>query len=269
MFGRTPHPATQDLYRTALAVAFLAVTPALLLAQRYRVRGEVRDAQTEGALVGVRIHSEWDDIIGVPHPPVATDSAGGFALLLDRRGPLVLLLRHLGYQPQRVTVDMAADSTEVLVRLVRTTQQLPTVTVTETAVSLFVDSLRTEMRRIDHLRFFDTGALERSKQILAGAFLFGQAGMKAVPCGRSSLFLPKGTARTVPVENEPADIWFPCVLVRDKPQSVMVRIDGGEPQPFATISQRQLAEFAAIGVIGGRLILAYTKGYATTHAPKK
>jgi hypothetical protein len=135
-------------------------------------------------------------------------------------------------------------------------------------VNLFVDSLRTEMRRYDHLSFFDTGALERSRQTLAGAFLFGQAGMKQVPCGRSALFLPKGTMRTVPVENEPADIWFPCVLARGKPQSVMVRIDGGEAQPFATISHRQLAEFAAFAVIGGRLVLAYTKGYAATHAPR-
>jgi hypothetical protein len=48
----------------------------------------------------------------------------------------------------------------------------------------------------------------------------------------------------------------------------MVIVDGGDPQPFATISQKELAEFAFIGVISGRTVVAYTKGYATTHAPR-
>ena len=52
-----------------------------------------------------------------------------------------------------------------------------------------------------------------------------------------------------------------------KPRSVVIRIDGGPPQPFATISQRALEEFAALVVIG-RVVMAYTKAYAATHAPR-
>ena len=256
--------------RAPIIIAALCVLamPTGLVAQQFVVRGVVRDAQTDSALRSVTIETAWDDIIGIPHAPTTTDTAGRFELRLDRRGPLVLSVRRLGYQPQQVTADMMRDTTSVLVRLVRTTQQLPTVTVVEKAVELFVDSMQKELRRYDHVRYYDTKALVKSNQTHAGAFLFGQGGMQSVSCGRSALYLPKGTVRTVPVENEPADMWVPCVLAQGKPRSVMVRIDGGDPQPFASISQRELDQFAAIAVISGRLILAFTKSYATTHAPR-
>ena len=258
--------------RVVLIFTFFSLAvPASAIAQagaagRIVVRGTVRDAQTDSAIPRATIEATFEGVSATPRFSATSDDSGRFVLRLDRRGTLVLSVRRLGYQPQRQTVTIAGDTIAALVRLVRTSQTLPTVTVTEDAVALFVDSVRTEFRRFDHTRFFDSEALARSKQTLAGAFLFGQAGMKPAPCRRSAQFLPEGTTRTSPVENEPADYWFPCVLYRGAPRSVLVSIDGGAPAPFAFISERQLAEFALIAVFGGRVVVAYTKAFATARA---
>jgi len=258
--------------RVVLASAFfLLAVPATAVAQasapgRIVVRGTVRDAQTDSAISRATVQASFEGATVTPRLTATSDDSGRFVLQFDRRGTLVLSVRRLGYQPQQQTVAMTGDTIAVVVRLVRASQTLPTVTVTENAVELFVDSVRAEFRRFDHTRFFDTEALTRSKQTLAGAFLFGQAGMKPVPCRRSAQFLPPGTARTSPVENEPGDYWFPCVLHRGAPRSVLVSIDGGAPEPFASISERQLAEFAMIAVFGGRVVVAYTKAFANARA---
>jgi Carboxypeptidase regulatory-like domain len=257
--------------RFVLVAALLSLAvPARAIAQgesgQFVVRGMVRDAQTESAISRVTIEALWEGSNAAPRLTATSDDSGRFVLRTDRGGTLVVSLRRLGYQPQRRTVVIASDTTTLLVRLVRTSQMLPTVTVTESAVDFFVDSVRTEFLAFDHARFFDTKALEHSKQTFAGAFLFGQAGMQSAPCRRSAQFLPPGTARTSPVENEPADYWFPCVLARGTPRSVLVSIDGGPPEPFGAISQRELTEFAMVAVFGGRVVVAYTKAFATARA---
>ena len=258
--------------RVILASAFfLLAVPATAVAQasapgRLVVRGTVRDAQTDSAISRATIEASFEGAPTTQRVTATSDDSGRFVLQLDQRGTLVLSVRRLGYQAQRQTVAIAGDTTDAVVRLVRASQTLPTVTVTENAVELFVDSVRTEFRRFDHLRFFDADALARSRQTLTGAFLFGQAGMKPAPCRRSAQFLPPGTVRTSPMENEPGDYWFPCVLYRGSPRSVLVSIDGGAPEPFASISERQLAEFAMIAVFGGRVVVAYTKAFANARA---
>ena len=258
--------------RVVLIFAFFSLAlPASAIAQagapgRSVVRGIVRDAQTDSAISRATIEASFEGATATSRVTATSDDSGRFVLRVDRRGTLVLSVRRLGYQPQRQTVAISGDTTATTVRLVRTSQVLPTVTVTENAVAPFVDSVRTDFRRFDHTRFFDSEALARSKQTLAGAFLFGQAGMKPAPCRRSAQFLPEGTTRTSPVENEPGDYWFPCVLHRGAPRSVLVSIDGGAPEPFASISERQLAEFAMIAVFGGRVVVAYTKAFANARA---
>jgi hypothetical protein len=120
--------------------------------------------------------------------------------------------------------------------------------------------------RTDHTRVFEAVDLAHTGHLFAGTFLFGQGGIARVPCQRTAGFLPAGVVRSVPVEHEPADIWWPCVMVRGKPVSVYVSIDGGPAQEFSWISSRELGEFAIIAVTRGRAVRAYTKQYIAEKA---
>jgi hypothetical protein len=55
-------------------------------------------------------------------------------------------------------------------------------------------------------------------------------------------------------------------MVRGKPVSVFVSIDGGPAQEFSWISSRELGEFAIIAVTRGRAVRAYTKQYLADKA---
>ena len=150
----------------------------------------------------------------------------------------------------------------VAITLARLAQPLPEVSVVESEVDLFVRDLRQSYKSVNRSRVYDAAMMEKTGQLLAGAFLLGQGGVVAVPCQRSSQFLPEGKVRTEPVTKEPADIWYPCFLDRGKPRSIMIRIDGGPPEPFDAISNRVLSEFAAVAIVQGGFIVAYTKDYA-------
>ena len=189
------------------------------------------------------------------------DDAGRFSIIVPREGPARLTARRLGYRPYAQSFTIVGDTTRVAVLLAPVAQPLAPVVVDESAVEGYVKDLVSSYRPIDHAVIFDEAALKRSGQLHAGSFLLGRGGIRRVPCQRSQSFLPKGKMRTSPVEHEAADIFWPCVMRRSKPVSVLVSIDGGPAREFAQISSRELEEFAMVVVIQGQLVHAYTKAF--------
>lgn len=160
-------------------------------------------------------------------------------------------------------MKITSDTFSVSVALTPVSQPLAEVAVLEREMDMFARDLRQAYRAVNRARVFDTRQMEHTEQILAGPFILGQAGVVPVNCQRSSQFLPKGKVRTQPVEKEFADLWWPCYLDRGKPRSILVRIDGGPAVPFSAISNAALSEFAAIAIVAGGNVVAYTKDYAT------
>jgi carboxypeptidase family protein len=193
------------------------------------------------------------------------DDSGRFSVQLPRDGAVVVTVRRLGYRAQTKPV-MAIGDTSITIALVSVAQPLGPVVIEERGA----EDVLSELRRgfPDHTRVFEGQDLAHTGQLLTGAFLLGQGGIMRVPCQRSGGFLPPGKVRSVPVEHEPADIWWPCALVRGKPVSVIVSVDGGPAQEFAWISSRELSEFAMIAVTHGQAVRAYTRKYieAKTHS---
>jgi hypothetical protein len=152
------------------------------------------------------------------------------------------------------------------IALRRIPQPLQPVVVEQTEVDLVLREMRRELRSQNHTRIYDQRALEKSKQLMAGAVLLGQGGIARVPCQRSAPFLPEGKVRTQPVEHEPADLFWPCTLVRGKPVSVLVSVDNGPLGEFNAVSARQLEEFAMVVVSHNNIVRAYTKLYIENRA---
>jgi hypothetical protein len=231
-----------------------AVTPTL--------RGVVRESLTARPLGGVAVH-----VVSVEQPSwsrtAMTNDAGRFEVRLERRGEFRLSSRRPGYTPAELSVRIASDTTSVSMELSPVATPLPEVAVREREIDLFVRDLRRAYRSVNRARVFDASQMDRTGQLLTGPFILGQAGVVPVSCGRSKQFLPEGKVRTQPVEREPADIWWPCFLDKGKPRSILIRIDGGPAEPFDHISNRALSEFAAIAVVGGGIVVAYTRDYAT------
>ncbi len=226
------------------------------------VRGSVSDATASRQLSGVSIlivslgNPSWREV-------AVTDEAGRFEVRVDRRGTFRLSARRPGYVASELSVQVTSDTTVVAMALTPVAQPLPEVAVLESEIDLFVRDLRTAYRAVNRSRVFDARQMDSTGQMLTGPFVLGQAGVVPVPCKRSSQFLPPGKVRTQPVERELADIWYPCYLDRGKPRSILVRIDGGPIEPFDAIGNRALTEFAAIAIVGGGIVVAYTKDYAT------
>jgi hypothetical protein len=172
----------------------------------------------------------------------------------------------LGYRPHTQSFTIDADTTRVTVRLAPVAQSLAPVIVDESAVELYVGDLVRAYRPVDHATVFSDADLKKSKQLHAGTFLLGKGGILPVSCQRSQTFLPKGKVRTSPVNQEPADVFWPCVMRRGKPVSVLVSIDGGPAREFSQISDRELDEFAMMVVIHGQLVHAYTKSFVRQRA---
>ena len=232
------------------------------------LRGSVTDASTSRPLPGVSVlvvsvaDPTWREI-GV------TDDGGRFEVRIDRIGTFRLSARRPGYVAAEQSVQVSSDTTTVAIALAPVAQPLPEVEVRESEVDLFVRDLRTAYRSVNRSRIYDVRQMDRTGQMLAGAFVLGQAGVVPVSCRRSAAFLPEGKVRTEPVEKELADIWYPCYLDRGKPRSILVRIDGGAFEPFDAINNRALSEFAAIAIVSGGIVVAYTKDYATRLRSRK
>jgi hypothetical protein len=188
------------------------------------------------------------------------DDSGRFSVQLPRDGAVLVMVRRLGFRSRTKSVMAIAD-TSITVALVSLAQPLGPVVIEERGPEDVLSELRRGFRATDHTRVFEEKDLARTGQLLAGAFLLGQGGIMRVPCQRSAGFIPEGKVRSVPVEHEPADIWWPCALVRGKPVPVRVSVDGGPPQEFAWISSRELSEFAMVAVTHGFAVRAYTKQY--------
>ena len=195
-----------------------------------------------------------------------SDDSGHFRLSVPRQGPVRLTVRRPGYEPFGRTIEITRDTLLLSIALRRIPQPLQTVIVEQTEVDLVLREMRRELRSQNHTRIFDQRALEKSKQLLAGAFLLGQGGIMRIPCQRSAQFLPQGKVRTQPVEHEPADLFWPCTLVRGKPVSVLVSVDNGPLGEFNAVSARQLEEFAMVVVSHNNIVRAYTKLYIENRA---
>jgi hypothetical protein len=238
-------------------------SPGPAVTRRPVLVGRVVDSTTGGAVQGVSIEvrsTSRDSFVGI----VVADTIGTFVVELPRGGRYSLFAKRLGYSPAQRTFTAAGDTITVLIPMVSAARTLAPVVVTTDAV---MSELRSKFRAMDHARLYSAEELEHSGQLLAGAFLLGQGGINTVSCGRSKQFLPAGKVRTVPVEREPADVWWPCVMVRDKTVPVRISIDGGPAEPFATISDRELSRFAMIAVVrGGAFVYAYSQDYVATRS---
>ena len=206
----------------------------------------------------INVHAANADWIPIT---TAADDAGRFSVRLPREGPVLITVKRLGFRAQTRSLTVTGDSTSIAIALVRVAQTLDPLVVEERTEEDVLGELRRSLRSTDHTRVFEANDLAHTRQLLAGPFLLGQGGIARVPCQRTAGFLPAGVVRSVPVEHEPADIWWPCVMVRGKPVSVFVSIDGGPAQELSWISSRELGEFAMIAVTRGRAVRAYTKQY--------
>ena len=228
--------------------------------------GRVLDAQSgvvvQGASVSLRSEA-GDSLVAV----VVVDSLGAFSFDVRRAGTYTLEAKRLGYTSQRRTVLVSRDTTSLTIALVAVARTLPPVVVEESERAFALHQLERNFRAMDHVRVFSAADFIRSGQLLAGTFLLGRGGINTVACQRSQGFLPPGKVRTVPVDHEPADIWWPCVMARNAAVPVRISIDGGAAEPFASISQHELKSFAMIAVIhGGAFVYAYTNGYVDSRA---
>ena len=196
----------------------------------------------------------------------ASDDSGRFTVLTPRRGVVRLTVRRPGYEPFSRQVALSTDTVRLTIALRRIAQPLSPIVVEQTEVDLVLREIRRELKSEDRIRIYDQKAMAKSGQLLTGPFLLGQAGIVRVPCRRSAQYLPKGKVRTQPVEHEPADPYWPCVMRRDKPVSVLVSIDGGPPGEFNAINGRQLDEFAMVVVSHGQFVQAYTKLFIENRA---
>ncbi len=195
-----------------------------------------------------------------------SDDSGRFRLVVPRHGDVTFTIRRPGYEPFRRTIEIANDTVLLSIALIRIPQPLQPIVVEQSEVDLVLREMRRELRSRDRTRIYDQRALEKSKQLLAGAFLLGQGGIARVPCQRSAQFLPPGKVRTQPVEHEPADPYWPCTLVRGKPVSVLVSVDNGPLGEFNAVSARQLGEFAMVVVSHNNIVRAYTKLFIENRA---
>jgi hypothetical protein len=55
-------------------------------------------------------------------------------------------------------------------------------------------------------------------------------------------------------------------MVRGKPRSVLVSVDGGPATEFNAVSARNLGEFAMVVVANNSMVMAYTKLYVENRA---
>jgi hypothetical protein len=195
-----------------------------------------------------------------------SDDSGHFRLSVPHQGEVRLTVRRPGFEPFGRTIAITRDTLLLSIALRRIPQALQPVVVEQNAVDLVLREMRRELRSRDRTRIYDQRALEKSKQLLAGAFLLGQGGITRVPCQRSAQFLPEGKVRTQPVEHEPADLFWPCTMVRGKPASVLVSVDNGPFGEFNAVSTRQLEEFAMVVVSHNNSVRAYTKLYIENRA---
>lgn len=196
----------------------------------------------------------------------ASDDSGRFTVLVPRRGVVRVTVRRPGYEPFGRQVALTSDTVRLTIALRRIAQPLSPIVVEQTEVDLVLREMRREFRAENRIRIYDQKAMAKSGQLLTGPFLLGQAGIVRVPCRRSAQFLPPGKVRTQPVEHEPADPYWPCVMRRDKPVSVLVSIDNGPPVEFNAINGRQLDEFAMVVVSHGQFVHAYTKQFVENRA---
>jgi hypothetical protein len=232
---------------------------------RPMLRGRITDALSGDPVpsAAINVHAANADWIPLS---VLADDAGRFSVRLPREGAVLITVRRLGFRAQTRSLTVSGDSASIDIALVRVAQALDPMIVEERTEDDILGELRRSFRATDHTRVFEASDLAHTGHLLAGSFLFGQGGIARVPCQRTAGFLPAGVVRSVPVEHEPADIWWPCVMVRGKPVSVIVSIDGGPAQEFSWISLRELGDFAIIAVTRGRAVRAYTKEYIAEKA---
>jgi hypothetical protein len=230
------------------------------------IAGRVHDSVTNAALRGVAVEIRYlaaDSlrVVGI------TDDSGRFTLRAPRRDVVQVVARRVGYEPFWRNIRLGADTLLLAIALTRIAQPLAPVVVEQSDVDLVLRDIRRELRWNHHTpRIYDQRALEKSKQLMTGAFLLAQGGIARVPCQRNAQFLPEGKVRTQPVEHEPADLFWPCTMVRGKPRSVLVSVDGGPATEFNAISARNLGEFAMVVVSNNNRVIAYTKLYVEHRA---
>lgn len=262
--------------RAVIALAILWIAPTAALGQGPPAPAGARDSRV---LIAGRLN---DSVSGTPVRATAiefryttrdslrlvtqSDDSGHFRLLAPRRGEVRLTIRRPGYEPFGRTIELTYDTLLLSIVLTRAPQPLQPIVVERSEVDLVLREMRRELRSRDRTRIYDQRALEKSRQLMAGAFLLGQGGIVRVPCQRSARFLPEGKVRTQPVEHEPADLFWPCTLVRGKPVSVLVSVDNGPLGEFNAVSARALEEFAMVVVSHNNVVRAYTKQYIESRA---
>ena len=260
--------------RAVIAVASLCIAPAAAPGQtplppardpRVLIAGRVKDSVSGAPVRATSIEIRYATRDSLPLVTVSDDS-GHFRLMAPRRGEVRLTIRRPGYEPFVRTIDIANDTLLLSIALRRIPQPLQPIVVERSAVDLVLREMRHELRSRDRTRIYDQRALEKSKQLMAGAFLLGQGGIVRVPCQRSAMFLPEGKVRTQPVEHEPADLFWPCTMVRGKPVSVLVSVDNGPLGEFNAVNARALEEFAMVVVSHNNVVRAYTKLYVENRA---
>ena len=234
-------------------------------ASRVVIVGRVTDSISGTPVRVPTIEVKYQDIDSLL-VTAASDDSGRFAVLVPRRGVVRLTVRRPGYEPFGRQVVLTSDTVRLTIALRRIAQPLSPIVVEQTEVDLVLREMRRELRSENRIRIYDQKAMAKSGQLLTGPFLLGQAGIVRVPCRRSAQFLPPGKVRTQPVEHEPADPYWPCVMRRDKPVSVLVSIDNGPPGEFNAINGRQLEEFAMVVVSHGQFVRAYTKQFVENRA---
>jgi carboxypeptidase family protein len=234
-------------------------------ASRVLIAGQVNDSLSGTPVRGSSIEIRYSTRDSLRFVTVSDDS-GRFRLSVPHQGEVRLTVRRPGYEPFGRTVEITRDTLLLSIALRRIPQPLQPVVVEQTEVDLVLREMRRELRSQNHTRIYDQRALEKSKQLLAGAFLLGQGGIMRTPCKRSAKFIPEGKVRTQPVEHEPADLFWPCTLVRGKPVSVLVSVDNGPLGEFNAVSARQLEEFAMVVVSHNNVVRAYTKLYIENRA---
>jgi hypothetical protein len=225
----------------ALLAAALLATPLAAQTPPAVVVGVVRDSAFERPLVEARVEFPAMDAVAI------TDSAGRFRLAVPVRDDLLLVVRRLGYEPITTFVAVRADTVALDVDLAPVATALERVVVTAERYSAFARDLERRLRTSAmRTRLFGPDKMTPAFAPTLGDFILGRAALVRTPCGRKA-----AAWETV------------CVAHQGGVLRVLVAIDEAAPtSDFAQVRSRPLDDFAAVVVVDGVLVQAYTREYA-------
>jgi hypothetical protein len=215
-------------------------TPLLQVAAAI-VIGTVRDSATDRPLPEVRVEFPAMEAAAL------TDSAGRFRLAVPTRDDLLLVVRRIGYEPVATFVAVRDDTVALDVDLVPAARVLERVVVSAERYAAFARDLERRARAIGmRTRVFGPERMTPTDAPTLGDFILGRAALVRAPCG------PKRA------------VWETvCVSHQGGILRVLVAIDEAMPtSDFAEARGRPLTDFAAVLVVDGVLVRAYTREYA-------